>query len=239
MKINRVSLGVSALVVIFMFSTSAVFGGWLDEATVTPIVGVTNNALDYRRAAASGARNTTFNSLSVTLGIAGEKWFGRVNGEFPLNPGRFTGGTSSDVKRSDYSVSIGYPVLPRVSVFGGYLLTNIRLTNSSFTENQDDTGFFVGTSVDVYQGNSSTISVNAAYANLSGTAVRSGGVFDVNGTTTGLSLGLNWTGRLGKDGHTYVLSYKNQNFKFNGNSGINAPQTIDKVYSVVTFAILL
>ncbi|MFV1998438.1 MAG: hypothetical protein ACC641_10555 [Acidiferrobacterales bacterium] len=241
MRIHGISFRANIVVMLLTFSSPAVLGGWFDETTVTPIVGITNNTLDYRRAAASGDRNTTFNSLSVKLGIAGNKWFGSVSGEFPLAPGRFTGGAaSSDVIRSDYSVSIGYPVLPRISVFGGYLLTNIRLANSLFTENQNDAGPYVGTSIDVYRGNSSTVSINAAYANLNGTAVRDGGSgFDVYGTTTGSSFGVTWTGKLGKDGRTYILSYKNQNFKFNGNSGTNAPQTIDKAYSVVTIAILL
>lgn len=243
LKKNRDSAAAIVVASLYLFLSPAAFGGWFDKITVTPIVGITNNTLDYRRAAASGDRHTQFSSLSISLGFAGEKWYGRVNGEFPLAPGRFTSSaTSSDIQRTDYSVTLGYPVLPRMSVFGGYLLTNIRLSNNLMDENQDDVGPYVGTSIDIYQGDSSAVSLSVAYAYLSGKAVRITGnttTFDVYGATTGISIGVTWTGVLGKDGHTYILSYKNQNFKFNGNSGTNAPQTIDKVYSVVTFSMLL
>jgi len=219
--------------------------GWLDNTTVTPVVGVTASNLDYRRAAASDNRKTSLNSLSLSLGVAGEKWYGRLNTELPLAPGFFLGGAggAQAIKRTDYSLTGGYAVTPSISLFGGYLYTLINMSASSgFVEDQTDNGPFIGSSWEMYRGKASSVSVNVAYANLNGSATRTTAPatvnFDVTGPTTGLSYGISWTGQLGRDGRTYVLSYKIQDFKFEG-TGTGGPQTITKGYGVLTLAVIL
>lgn len=210
-----------------------------DDATVTPILGVTTSTLDYRRAAASDNRQTSVNSLSLTLGVSGEKWYGRFNAEWPMTPGVYLAGSSvQDIKRTDYSLSVGYPITPRLSAYAGYLHTLTVMTSSTWLENQVDSGPFAGISLELYRGDSSSFAANIAYASLAGSATREPIVFDVRGPTTGLSYGLSWTGQLGRDGRSYVLSYKIQDFRFEG-SGTGGPQTIDKDYSVLTFGIIL
>lgn len=219
--------------------------GWLDNTTVTPVVGVTASNLDYRRAAASDNRRTSLNSLSLSLAATGEKWYGRLNTELPLAPGFFLGGGggAQTIKRTDYSLTAGYAVTPTISMYGGYLYTLINMSASSgFIEDQTDSGPFIGGSWEMYRGKTSSVSVNVAYASLNGSATRTTAPatvnFDVTGPTTGLSYGISWTGQLGKNGRTYVLSYKIQDFKFEG-TGTGGPQTIDKDYGVLTIALVL
>jgi hypothetical protein len=224
-------------------TVQAAQANWLESTTITPIVGVNLSNLDYRRAAATDNRRTTLNSLSIALGVSRNKWFGRISAELPMAPGTYIGGSQViDMKRTDFSLSGGYAVTPRISVYTGYLLTQIELHSSAFLENQDDAGIFVGGSLELFRGKNSSLSANIAYAQLNGTAKRitapSTVSFDVSGPTTGLSYGLSWTGQLGKNGRSYTLGYKVQDFRFDG-SGTGGPQTVDKKYSVLTISMIL
>jgi hypothetical protein len=233
----------SAVVLLLVLNPQFVLAddSWLDDLTVTPVAGVTISKLDYRRVAASNNRQTKLNSLSLTLGVSGEKWYGGFNAELPLASGYFLGGGPQDIKRTDYTLSVGTEVMPSLSVFGGYLYTLINMKSTTFLEDQIDSGFFAGASWEMYSGKKSSVSANIAYTSLDGSAKRwttSTVDFDVVGPTTGLSYGITWIGQLGRDGHTYSLSYKIQHFKFEG-TGSGGPQTIDKDYGVLTFALFL
>jgi len=241
---NYSKLIISSVALVAGLSAPTANADWLDNYTITSTTGITTSNLDYRRTAATDNRKTSLSSLSLSMGIAGKKWFGRFNVDYPLAPGYYLGGSGVlAMKRTDYSTTIGYPLSPRVSVFGGYLYTLIDLSSSGgFLETQVDSGPFIGASLEMYRGKKSTVSANIAYAYMYGTANRTSApstvIFDVNGPSAGFSYGINWSGQIGRSDRIYLIGYKIQDFRFEG-TGSGGPQTIDKKYSVFTLSIIL
>ena len=236
---NYSKLIISSAALAVSLSSSTANAGWLDNYTITSTAGVATSS-----AAATNNQKASLNSLSLSIGLLGEKWFGRFQVEYPLAPGYYLGSSSvMAMKRTDYTATVGYPLSPRVTVSGGYLYTMTDLSSSSgFLETQRDGGPFIGASMKMFSAEKWTVSANISYAYMNGTAKRitapSTVNFDVSGPTSGLSYGIYWSGQLGRNNRKYLIGYKIQDFRFEG-TGIGGPQTIDKKYGVLTLLVIL
>jgi len=140
--------------------------------------------------------------------------------------------TSYDVEREDYSVSLGYQVTDRFIVFGGYrsgqtsydalMKTTILPLNGGITSDTirdrstsykfKASGPFVGLSYNYPISERGQLGFNAAYAQLDGTYSTSGSQ-DATNSTSGLTYGITWRGKLYKN-LSYGLSLDKYNYEF-------------------------
>ena len=140
--------------------------------------------------------------------------------------------TTYDVEREDYSVSLGYQVTDRFIVFGGYrsgqtsydalMKTTILPLNGGITSDTirdrstsykfKASGPFVGLSYNYPISERGQLGFNAAYAQLDGTYSISGSQ-DATNSTSGLTYGITWRGKLYKN-LSYGLSLDKYNYEF-------------------------
>jgi len=141
--------------------------------------------------------------------------------------------TTYDVEREDYSVSLGYQVTDRFIVFGGYrsgqtsydalMKTTILPLDSrdggvisvpdrSTSYKFKASGPFVGLSYNYPISERGQLGFNAAYAQLDGTYSISGSQ-DATNSTSGLTYGITWRGKLYKN-LSYGLSLDKYNYEF-------------------------
>jgi len=131
--------------------------------------------------------------------------------------------------RSDSSLTIGYPVLESLNIFGGYRQGETSaywsVTSDSFGSSSQ--GVFLGGSTSYAVGNKGVLGLSLAVASLQGKvslvepfvdtqsilALNPNPPSDINGSAVGYSLGLNWSGGITKD-TSYVVAYKLHRYEF-------------------------
>jgi len=131
--------------------------------------------------------------------------------------------------RSDTSLTIGYPVLEYLNIFGGYRQgeTSAYWSVTSDSFGSSSRGVFLGGSTSYAVGNKGAVGFSLAIASLQGEvslqepfvdtqsilALNPNPPSDIKGSAIGYSLGLNWSGGISKD-TSYVVAYKLHLYEF-------------------------
>lgn len=208
------------IVVAFLFtSTSAA----LAETEFVTWFGVNKKDMKFGRSFDTTTTDAGFIMASVSVTALLENYYVTLSGEAPMSKDEIEGG-AVEADRNEFSVTVGCNCLSfmeELNTFIGYTSAKTEIIGSvpgsAFSEDHTDSGFYLGGSIPIYQGENKTLSISAAYALLSGEVVSSDEFTGVNGTftgdTTGFSYGATLVGSLSKN-MNYSLAYKIQNYFF-------------------------
>ena len=129
--------------------------------------------------------------------------------------------------RQDTNLTIGHPVLDKLTLFGGYRTGATKIFYSPTNDSLRTTsqGFFVGGSTSYPVSKTTVLGFSLAIASLEGkVSLREPLVDtsaftvidladDVTGNAVGYSLGLNWSGEISQD-TSFIVAYKFQRYEF-------------------------
>ena len=195
------------------------------ETDVLASIGVNKKDMEFGRSFDTNSTDTSFIMASVSVTALFDGFYLTLSGESPISKedvGEGINTVKSD--RSEGSLTAGCNCLPfaeEVSVYIGYTSAKTRIEGNkplqAFTEDHTDTGFYVGGSMPVYEGENKTLSISAAYAVLDGEVDSFDEFVGVTGTfsgdTTGLSYSASLVGFL-TETMNYSIVYKVQDYFF-------------------------
>ena len=187
----------------------------IDFESTMPILGV-GATLVYKRFFLDGYVQRTSTSKDKTT----ETY--EVPGSTKLTA---TTGTDYEFEREDYSASLGYKVADGLVVFGGYRSGQTSYDATAATTQSDGqkiTGYnsygfkaqgpFVGLSYSYPVSERGQLGFNVGYAQLDGEYTQTG-ASTMSNSTSGLTYGINWRGKLYKN-LSYGLSLDKYDYEF-------------------------
>lgn len=186
-----------------------------------------------RQGTAVANKEPTLLNLEGFFALAVKKFYFTVNADFTVLPDEETKteaslDTDESISRYDFGMTAGFNITKSFSLFGGLLYgstdRDVVVTNnindatiSDETMSMSEYGPFLGLNYTFYFKNNMSLGFNGAYAFMTGEQTWGQSGFDpevtYEGTTRGTSLGVKFSGPIGRIINYYV-GYKITQYKF-------------------------
>lgn len=216
-------------------------GAAAGDSGFTTSVGLGWNNLEFKLA---NDEDVTARYATLNLGLTGQfgTFYGNLSGELfgADNQEKFNGAEKeiTSVERQDLTLTFGFLPMKGLSVFAGYTVGEMKDDfNGNFHE---DKGPFIGAGYSFAIQNSS-LGLTLAYANLDGEIRTDGAVPGsdpiptASGDTTGISLGVTWSGPYRGD-IGYLIGLRLRRYDFDANdAAYNGDKNVTAVTAGLTF----
>lgn len=227
----------TTLCMFILFTGSALAA---EDSRITTNIGLGWNTLEFKQ---QNNENVVARYPTINIGTTFQSgnYYGKLSAElFGVDNQEKFNGTDyeiTSVERQDATLTLGMQTMDRLSIFAGYTVGEMK--DDFYGNFHEDKGSFAGFGYNVPV-NQSSLGLSLAYADIS-TEIRTDGaapgdpIPTAEGDTTGLSIGLSWSGEY-RNNMGYFIGLRARRYDFDAN---DAAYDADKNITSIEMGLIL